>query len=242
MNQLKQYLNVYEFEEELPGTKQTVKYKGLTTNSMKQLMVHKDVDDPLEEEELLDKIINISLIDKVNIDDMYVSDRYFLFIKIREATKGKYFKFQHECKKCKSQSLQSIDINELIINKPENIDKQIKVLQDKIEFDMDFPLRKTQKIIFNTIDKKLSSEEKRIELGLADIASHITKIKTPEGEMEINYKELIDFIGDLPEQELDVFNNWREENGFSLKLVHNIKCRSCGEEEDIQLPLSDFFS
>jgi len=239
---LKKFLNVYEFETELPGSGETVKYKGLTTNTMKKLIIYQNETDPLKEEEILDSVIKLSLVDSVSIDDMYILDRYYLFIKIREATKGRLFQFHHNCKQCKSQSLQSMDINKLIVNKPKKFNKNLNILNNQIVFEMSYPIRKTQKNVFKIIDKTLSDSQKKIELSLADIASYIIKITTPDGDQKIDYKELIDFIGDLPEKELDNINKWKKINDFGIKLEHKIKCKSCGHVEVVPLPLTNFFS
>jgi len=241
MSDLKQYLNVYEFETKLPGSDQEVKYKGLSTNLVKKLLIFDNDKDVLKEEKMLDFILNEVIIGEVDIDDMYVLDRYYLFVKIREATKGSLYQYQYTCPSCKSQSLQTIDLENIEIKKPEITDEELKILDGTITFIMDHPKRGLQKEVYKSINKNQSDTEKKIEIQLADIVSHITKVTTPNGIHVINYKELINFIGELPEMELNIIRKWQEDNYFGIDLKHTDTCISCGNKEERNIPVSSFF-
>lgn len=241
MSGLKDYLNVYEFTTTLPGSGKEVKYKGITTNSVKKLLVYEDEDDPIVEEEILDAIIEGAVItDGFDVSKQYILDRYYLFVKIREATKGSYYQFQYTCPECDSQKLITIDLNDLIVNKPDNFDSELKLVNDQIKFKMKYPTREDQKELHKLINKNLTNEQKRVELRLIDIAVYVEEIETPEGKKEVDYEELVDFIGDLPEGELEKIGNWKDNNDFGIKLSHNIEC-NCGHSKEIPLPLNNFF-
>lgn len=240
---LKKYLNVYDFRTTLPGSGEEVNYKGLSTNTIKKLLVYENEDDPLKEEEILDSVLKISVIDEdFNVEDMYVWDRYYLFVKIREATKGSIYNFEYKCPKCSSQSIQNIDLSKLIINKPENPKNIIKIADDNIILTVGFPKRKKQKQLYNSINPTLSNTEKYVEMRLALLASYIQKVETPEGEENLSNEELTSFIGDLPEIELDKFKEWEEENKFGIELTADLTCRICSNTEKRELPMSNFFS
>lgn len=241
MSDLKQYLNVYEFETKLKGSDDTIKYKGLSTNSIKKLLVYENENDPLNEENVLDHFINLSVLNEdFDVDEIHVVDRYYLLVKIREATKGSIFEYQYSCPSCGKRTPQSIDLDELIINKPQEVTHELKL--GSLTFKMDFPLRKTQKEVLNCIDKNLSDREKRVEIGLADIASHVNEIQSPDGKIEIDYKDLINYIGELPESELSKIDEWKSTNNFGIQLEKSITCTKCGHESIESLSLSDFFS
>jgi hypothetical protein len=206
MSSLKKYLNVYDFETVLKGSGETIKYKGLSTNAIKKLLVYENETDPLKEEEILDSLLKIAVTEEdFNPDNMYILDRYYLFIKIREATKGNIYKFPSKCSKCEKEVIQEVDLNDLIIDKPESFDEELKL--GELTFKMSYPTRKKQKELFKSINRNLSDTNKRIEMGLADIAGYIEEINSPEGKIEVDYKELIDFIGDLPESALTVIKD-----------------------------------
>ena len=244
MSDLKQYLNVYEFTTKLPGSEKEVKYKGLSTNLVKKLLIFENDKDILKEEKMLDFILNEVVISEINIDNMYVLDRYYLFIKIREATKGSLYQYQYTCPECKSQSLQTIDLEKVKILKTKITKKnrELKILNGTITFIMEHPKRGLQKEVYNCIKKKQTDTEKKIEIQLADIVSHITKVTTPNGDHELNYKELIDFVGELPETELDIIRKWQDDYYFGIDLKHTDICKGCGNEEERNIPVSNFFS
>jgi len=240
---LKKFLNVYEFETVLPGSNEKVKYKGLSTNTMKKLIIHENEKDPLKEEDILDHILSVSIIDEdFDVDKLYVLDRYYLFIKIREATKGSVYKFQYTCPECNGQTVQSIDLKTLILKKTKIKNNTISLLKGNVKLELDYPKRKNQKEAYSYINPKLSDREKSIDIQLADLAAFVTHIKTSDGEQDIDYTELIDFIGELPENEKDVFDQWIEKNKFGIDLKHVLKCPHCEFETERDLPMQNFFS
>lgn len=244
MSDLKKYLNVYEFDTNLPGSGVEVKYKGLSTNLMKKLLIFENEKDPLKEEEIFDFLLKEVVLNDVDVNDMYTLDRYFLFIKVRIATKGSLYQYTYTCPHCKSQSLQSIDLDQMMVKKPKMLkkDRVLKLVNDQIIFEMDYPKRSTQKNVYKHISRRLSDSEKVIDIRLADIVSHITKVTTPDGDQELDVKELIDFVGDLPEKELDVIRDWQKKFHFGIDLTHINVCNGCKEEEERLIPLTNFFS
>jgi len=241
---LKQYLNVYEFETELPGSKKVVRYKGLSTNAMKKLLIYENEKDPLKEEEILDHVLKISnLTENMNIDELYVMDRYFWFIKIREATKGSVFTFNFNCPKCKTKTIQSFDLKEMKVVKKDVKNNEISLINDNIKMTLDFPLRGKQKDMYTKINKNLPDKEKSVDIELANLASYVTKIETKnDGKIDIDDKELMDFIGDLPETEKSIFDNWIKDNKFGIDLNSEIKCPICEYTKIQEIPLTNFFS
>jgi len=129
---LQDFLNVYEFETVLPGSGKKIKYKGFSTNTMKKLLIFEDEKDHLKEEEILDYIIKISVLNEdFDVSKLYVLDRYYLFIKIREATKGSEYSFPYTCSKCKNQSLQTINLKDIVVEKKIK-SKSIKLLKGEL--------------------------------------------------------------------------------------------------------------
>lgn len=240
---LKDHLNKYRFNTVLPGSGKEINYKGYSTNTIKELLMFEQEEDPLMEEGILDELIKLSVTDKgLDIDSMYVADRYYLLVKIREATKGSEYQFQYKCPNCNSQLLRSIDLNDMIVKKPEKIEEKLYILNDNLIFTMNHPTRKKQKEMYSVIDKNESNTRKRIDMSLAFLASHVIKIESPDGEENTDPAELIEFIGELPESELKKFRDWQEKNGFGLNLEQEISCTRCGEKRKQTLPMMDFFS
>jgi hypothetical protein len=232
---------VYEFNTDLIGSGENVKYKGLNTNSIKKLLIYEKETDPLMQEEILDSVIKSALIDDTNIDEMFVLDRYYLFVKIREATKGSLVEYRYTCSKCKNEQPKTIDLNNLIINKPTEINPIVEL--KSLIFEMEHPKRSLQKKVTGCINKKLSVKEKMVDMRISDIASYVKAIKTLDGKnLDIDYTELIDFIGNLPENELDKINDWMQKYNFGIKLNDKAICKKCKNVDVIDLPITNFFS
>lgn len=241
---LKKYMNSYEFETTLPGNGQKIKYKGISTNTLKKLLMYEDEKDPIAIEKVLDDIIETSVINEgFDIDSLYNLDRYYLFTRIRIASKGSIYEVRYSCKKCKSQNLERIDLEDVFIKKPKKINNKIKLSNDQIEMTLDWPTRGKQKEYYDIVSQMDIKHEKLklVEMGLADTASYVTKIITPDGEEEIDKQELIEWIGDLPDTAKEVFDEWIEKNNFGINLKHIFKCKGCGKETEDNLPMQDFF-
>ena len=241
------YLSTYEAVTILPGSKQEIRFRPLTTNDMKKLLVYENQKDPVVGENILDQIINdVVLTEGFDVNKLYLQDRYFLFIELRKVTKGKVYNFPFTCKdkECKSQSLQTINLDNLKIKNlnEDEIEKELKILNGNLTLEMGFITRGEQKEAFSHIDKNLSVSQKQVEMVIADIASSIKSITTPEGKEELPIQKRMDFIGKLPRNEYDKLSEWYQENDFGIDLNIEIKCPHCSvESEKIVMPLDNFF-
>jgi hypothetical protein len=56
------YVNVYEFECELPGSKQKVKFKPVTTGQIKKLLTYEKETNYVIQEQALDDLISSSVL------------------------------------------------------------------------------------------------------------------------------------------------------------------------------------
>jgi hypothetical protein len=128
MSDFKKYLNVYEFECELPGSKKKVKFKPLTTGQMKKLLIYEGEEDEVKVEGALDELISSAIITKdFNIEELYLQDRFFLLVELRKKTKGSLYKFQINCPECGSQSIIKIGLDKLPVKKLEKEEEEIKI-------------------------------------------------------------------------------------------------------------------
>ncbi len=237
----KKYLKTYETTIETPGSKEKLTLRPLTTNDMKKLLVYENENDPLVAEKILDEILTDTVTNEdYNVDNQYIQDRYFTFIKLREVTKGSIYKFPYKCKGCELKTGQSIDLSKLNIKPMEVKEDKVKLLDNNLTLQMGFFTRGKQKEAYSLIDSNLSTTEIQIEMMLADLALMIQSIKTPEGEDKPEVKDMMEFIGDLPQKEYDVLKEWKDTNDFGIDLMVDIKCK-CGKSEKINMPLNDFF-
>jgi len=242
MYNYEKYLETFKYSVELPGTGDNIEFRSLTTNDMKRLLVYENQSDPLVGEDILDQILTETVLtENFNIDNLYIQDRYFLFIELRKATKGTKYTFPYTCKNCKSQSMQSVDFNQLNVKKREDPEKEVNLLNDNIKLEMDHIKRGDQKKGYKAINKKISSSEKQIEMMLADIASSILSITTPDGTENPPVEKKMKFIGDLPSTEYQKLRDWYQNNDFGISLEHQVNCPHCDYKEETQIPLDNFF-
>ena len=161
----KNYLNRYEFEYTLPGTGKTVKFKPLTTNQMKQLLEYEDESDLGKMSEAMDKLMKSSIItEDFDTDELYLRDRFSLLLQIRKKTKGETYQFQFTCPKCKSQVLNSVNLDELEEKKLESKTGEVEVA-DGVTIEIEHIKRKDEKEALENIDlnKAQNDREKEFE-------------------------------------------------------------------------------
>jgi hypothetical protein len=239
------YLNVYEFETTLPGMKQTVKFKPITTGQLKKLLVYENETDPMMIENALDELMMSSIITEgFSIDDIYLQDRFFLLVEMRRKSKGDQYKFQYDCNECGSQTMQYIDLLKLKTKElPEDIDNVVKI-DDNVSVKVGHTTRRSQKLAYESMKKKkgLSEMQKSTEMSIYTHAYDIKSITVPEGEItDSNIEEKKFFLEGIPSQGYEKIRDWFTNNDFGVEFKFNIACRGCDKKETIDIPLDDFF-
>jgi len=184
MSDFKKYLNVYSFETTLPGSGKTVRFRPVTTGQMKELLVYENESDPAIIEEAMDKLIQTSIIDEdFEILDLYLQDRFFLMVELRRKTKGDHYQFEYKCPDCGSQTLQSVNLQELPVkNLEKDIDHVVK-LNDTISVEVDFVRRREQAAAYKIVKEAftgLNTLQQAAEAALIANALAIKAIITPD--------------------------------------------------------------
>ena len=239
----KNYINVYEFSCELPGSGKVINYKPITTGQMKKLLIYENETSPIVQEKALDDLISSSVIDEdFNINDLYLEDRFFLLIEMRKNTKGKNFKFPFNCPKCKSQTQEKINLDNLEVVKLKDIksDPLIK-LTEQISVELKYITRKEQKELEKYIDLSVSETKQIVEMQLLGYSAGIMKIITPDGEEEPKILDKKWMLENTPPTVLDKLKKWYNNNAFGINFTHKVKCVHCQNTEIIDIPLTNFF-
>jgi hypothetical protein len=248
MSDFKKYLNVYQFETTLPGTGELIQFKPITTGQIKKLLVYEDSKDLNIIETVMDDLIMSSVItEDFNVDDLYLQDRFFLLIEIRKYSKGKHYNFEIKCPQCDSQSLQSIDLDNLPSTlKSENIDYSIKI-NDNITVTVDYVKRIDQKMAIDFVDSsdsELQGMQKLAEISVVATALAIKSIVTPEGaDDSVSLEDRVFFLDSLSQQEFETVTGWFEENSYGIDFEFELKCHHepCSFKQKIEIPLENFF-
>jgi hypothetical protein len=231
----------YVHEVVLPGSGEVVKFRPLKVKNMKRFLI---IDDNVGSiENAIDDVLQDCIIsENINVDDLYLQDRFFLIVELRKRSKGSLYKFNYTCQKCNSQSLQTIDLNVLKVKNPDCKEEEVK-LNDNITVLLSLLKRKDQKEAVRLANNMNMSSYQMALMDSAMLlhASGIKKIITPEGVDEPSLAEKTEFINDISPGEYEIIRDWYENRDFGVDLKHTIKCPHCLDEKEVEVPMDNFF-
>lgn len=238
-------LNVFEFEEKLPGSKRLIKFKPIKTLQLKKLLQYENSKEIDVLENALDTLINSSIIsEEFNINNLYMQDRLFLLFAIRIRSKGSTLETKAICEECKSQYINVIDFSNIDYTElSDNIEKTIS-LSKNIELNVDFITRADQKEILNYIKniKFKNDDEKYTELAMLSLSAMIKSIKVNKKIKDnLTLKEKKYLFDESSELLIDKLKKWNDTYDFGLKLQYIKKCPHCGFEKEIKFNATDIF-
>lgn len=175
----KRYLNCYEWETTLPGSGKVLKYKPIVTGQIKSLLMFSDSEDDNAIENALDKLIQECVTtDGFDVKGLYLPDRFYLMVEIRNATKGSKYNFQSKCYNCDSQSMHTVDLSKLPLKKLE-IDKSELEVKEFVKNEK--PVQK--KGVLEIVNEKQENTEIKSDKKISDI---INTEKLPWNYVKIN--------------------------------------------------------
>lgn len=240
------FINVYEFSCELPGSKEEVKFKPVNTAQIKKLLTYENETNYVIQEQAIDELIASSILsENFDINEQYIYDRLFLLIELRKKTKGEILEFQIACPECKSQSINRVNLDELEMV-PLDDDKNHIVDMDKIKVHLRHMKRKHQRedIKPNFFPKMMNETQKAYMFQVAFHACAIDKIETPSGiDENIPMKDRMYFVENIPMMYMESIKDEINKMSFGWKLENKIKCVHCGFENKELIPIQqNFFS
>jgi hypothetical protein len=241
---LSEYLNAYKFNTVLPGSNQIVNFKPISTFQLKELAsAQGDPDDAL------DNLINSCVTDKgFNVKDLALQDRFFLLVELRKKSKGSAYNISYECSQCKSQVIQSIDLDKMKVKKlDKKLDYKIK-LDDNITVEVALLSRNTankaQSLVEQLIkDKVYKEDDKMMDESIMSYVLSIRKIITPAGDIESpDVETCMMLFKSGPLSFYDRISEWYEKLDFGMDFKFDMQCLHCQHKEEIQVTLENFFS
>lgn len=240
------YVNVYDFECELPGSKQKVQFKPVSTGQIKKLLTYENEKNYVVQEKALDELISSSVLTEgFDINDLYIHDRFFLIIELRKKTKGEVLEFQITCPKCKSQSLQRVSLDDLPVKGLDPSISNVVELMPGVKVHLKQMKRGDQNEIKpNFFRRDWSSSQITAEFQTLFHACSIEKIETPKGlDENIKFKDRVYFIESIPTGEYEKIRDKLEEMSFGIDLSYKIKCvkPDCDFESTTQVPVQENF-
>ena len=239
------YVNVYDFDCELPGSKEIIKFKPLTTGQIKKLLTYENETNYVVQEQALDGLVSSSVLsDGFDIGELYIYDRLFLLLEIRKKTKGEILEFQLNCDKCNSQSLQRVNLDQLEIIEPENLDDVIVELSNGIKVHLRHMKRKNQKqeMLPRYFPKNATDRQLGYLFQVLFHACAINKIETPSGiDEDLSIKDKIYFVEEIPMLEMEKVQRAVDSMGFGWKLEYQYNCVHCKHENKDMIPIQQNF-
>ena len=237
------HLNVYEFECELPGSGQIVKFKPLTTGQLKSMLAYENKTSFTQQEEAIDKLILSTITSEdFNIDDLYLEDRAFLLIEIRKKTRGEVIEFTNTCSECGSQTLNRVDMNDMPVRKkPDEID-DVVYLNDDISVKLKHITRGEQKHLRPNIGKNKTETQEVAEIQIHTLACGIVSVTTSDGEeTDLTLRDRVFLLENIPTSQFEIIKNWFDDNSFGIQFVYTVNCNSCSRSQEVDVPLDNFF-
>lgn len=238
------YLNVYNFTCELPGTGERIEFKPVTTGQLKKLLTYENETNPVLQEKAIDELIGMSIITEgYDPDTMFLEDRFFFIIQIRKKSKGEVLEFTNKCKECDSQSLIKLSLDDLPIiarNSEENSEVE---LSNSIKIKLKHITRKEQKQIKANKFKGLNQTQSSAEMQIYTTALGIDSVTTPDfgEETELALEDKKYLVENIPTSEFEKLRNWYDDNFFGIEFKTELRCFHCGHGEKIDIPMDSAF-
>lgn len=243
MSDFKKYLNTYKFDCILPGSGKKVNFKPITTAQMKNLLLYENENDPKVLENVMDDLISSCVLDEdFDIKKQYIQDRFFLLLEIRKKTKGEMYKFRIDCPNCKSQSLNTVDLNNLEVKKLDKRKTKRVKLNDNITIELSHLTREMQDVAYEKTQPKENDIQSLTNFMIATYANSITKIITPDEEAkDPEYDDRIYLLENITQGEYEKITKWFDENNFGVNFTFEMKCQHCGYKDVHDIPSTNFF-
>ena len=244
-NKLVDLLNQYTHEHTIMETGKVIGIKPITTGQMKSILRYEGEENSSVVEKILDELINGCVTtEEFSLDNLTLQDRFDLLIAIRKATKGDLYSFNWKCTECGDTSIQAVNLNDLELKPfPTDIDNKVKV-SERLTLNLDFIRRGDQKESEQLVEniKGLTDYQKVSETATYMYAFGIKDVESNVGKLEgISIQDKVDFLNQLGEKEYNLINDWYNKYNYGTEFKTTLKCRHCGHEEELALPLTGFF-
>lgn len=216
----------------LPSTGETIKFRPFLVKEHKILMTLSDADTE-EVVKTINELIDVCTFNKLNIEKLSNFDTEYIFLNLRARSIGEVVNVVVSCP-CGNEINQSINLNNVTIEKKENIDNKI-MLRNDIGVVMRYPSFKEMMEIFDNLNTAniFFTVSKCIE-------SIFTKEEFFSRE-QFSDQEADEFLSQLTKDEFKHI----EEFFLSMpKVVQNVEadCTVCGKHNEVKMEgIENFF-
>lgn len=235
-------INYPIFEVEgISGKSKPVKFRPFLVKEQKILMMAVESRDENELVRSLKQIINNCCLDKINVDELSISDLEVIFLHMRARSVGEVIDVLLKCnnivedgKTCNMVMDIAVDLLKDVIVEPKTISNIIN-LNENISVIMKYPTIETMRMI----------DSQKAKLSDKIIAKCIDKIVEGEEVHDISSipeSEVIEFVSEMQTKDYEKMWNFVT-NIPTIKYHQKHSCPKCGYEHEIKLEgISDFFT
>ena len=206
------------YELELPSTKEKIKYRPFLVKEQKILLIAQESEDEKEIRNSISRLVTSCTFGEVDVKTAPMFDIEYIFLKLRGKSIGEKVKLSILCPDDEKTRVDvNVDLSKVNVQMHVGHSTEIE-LTDDVKIIMSYP---TLKDVGN-----LGGSDSETEQLFAMIKNCIYQIHegdTIHQNIDINPKELDEFIGNLSTEHLDKINNFFE---TMPKLTHTIKVKN----------------
>lgn len=220
----------------VPSTKEKLKYRPFLVKEQKILMLAYESQD---KKQIINAILDtiVSCVESIDIKKLTTFDVDYIFTQIRGKSVGEKIEFSFQCGSCNAPIQAEVNIDNIKVDITES--EKIVKLTDQISVKLKYP----SYIDFSNRIGSLENES-QTETVMEVIISCMDSIMTEEENILLkneSKEEVMKFIESMNSKQFDVVSDFVQQMP-QIKYDLNLKCISCGQEEEKVLRgLDDFF-
>jgi len=220
----------------LPSTGVTVEYRPFLVGEQKVLMIAQESEDANAQVKEMIRLIDICC-DDIDAKKLAGVDLEYLFIQMRIKSVGETSDVVVPCEKCNQDNEIKIDLESVMVNRPEPKVSNIIQITDNVSLDMQQP---TYEVI-QTMDANKAEDPHQIFDMVAKCIVKIIDGDEVHTRDDFTDKELMSFLDTMS---IDMFEKIQLyfANAPSLEINHNYTCSNCEEQNFLELKgVANFF-
>lgn len=229
-------LETPKYSIKIPSTGKTVEYRPFLVKEEKILLIAQESGETSHMISAMKDIISACTFEKVNPNDLTTFDLEYIFLKLRSKSVGENANILVKCESCNHKNPLSLNLDEISINMPANIEKTI-MLTSNVGVNMRYIKAKD---ITKLADVSKSEADLITDIVIASIESIFDESKIYLTD-DTPREELVAFVNSLNHDQLNKLQKFIE-SAPKLEKSIEFKCASCKTDNKITLSgIQSFF-
>jgi len=220
----------------LPSSNETVTYRPFLVGEQKVLLVAQESENTNEQISEMIRLINVCC-DDIEANDLATIDLEYLFLQLRIKSVGETADVQMECKNCTLPNSVVVQLEETIVEEPEQVIDNVVKITDTISIDLKTPSYQ----IVNSVNLNDSEDPKVIFEVVAKCINSVIDGDEVHTRDDFTSKELMSFLDSMS---MDMFEKLQLffVNVKKLKINGSYDCEKCQESNSYELVgIGNFF-